>query len=170
MTKEAAALRNKRIIGAILVIGVLFAVGKEVYTTFVLKDKINVAQTENKKLKGEAEKLGNEVKKLQDESYIGSYISGSIYATDDNSQVIIVSDDEKESATKDKKTKEAPDHKNKILFGVGALVALAIIFIAGTRIYKSRALKNKASAAQEKKSEQSKPVEKVGNGLRQTPE
>ncbi|MDL2211310.1 septum formation initiator family protein [Erysipelotrichaceae bacterium OttesenSCG-928-M19] len=92
--KKSNATRNIRLIAAVVAIVLLVNIGLEVYSTIKTKYDISVAQKENTQLKEEAENLKNEVAKLKDESYIQSYVSGTIFSTEKGTTIYVLPEDE----------------------------------------------------------------------------
>lgn len=91
--KKNKSARNIRIIGLVLVMFMVVNIGLEVYNTIRTKYEISVAQKENNELKKEAEKLSNEVTKLKDDSYIQSYVSGTIFSTEKGTTIYVLPKD-----------------------------------------------------------------------------
>ena len=91
--KTKKATRNLRIIGLGIILFMLFNIGVEVYHTFKTKYDITVAQKENDKLKKESENLKNEVAKLKDNNYLQSYVSGTIFSTEQGTTIYVLPED-----------------------------------------------------------------------------
>ncbi|MDF9867703.1 cell division protein FtsB [Bacilli bacterium PM5-3] len=94
MNKRKSA-RYIRIIGIVISVIFLAMIVNEVYTTINLKYNISLAESENQELKKESEKLQNEVKKLKDENYIQTYVSGTIFSTEKGTSIYVLPEDEK---------------------------------------------------------------------------
>jgi len=93
--KNKTAKRNIRLIGFVLAIVMIIAIGRELYDTISINYRISVAQAENEQLAKESERLQNEVKKLQDDNYIQSYVSGTIFSTEKGTSIYVLPEDEK---------------------------------------------------------------------------
>lgn len=94
MNKKKKQLNILRLIILIVIIFMVFNVGFEVFNTFANKHKISTAKIENEKLKSEAKELENRIVKLNDDKYIQSYVSGTLFSTDKGTTVYVIPKEE----------------------------------------------------------------------------
>lgn len=91
--QKKKSVNKLRVVGLVFAFGMIFSIGNDVFKTFKTKYEISQAQSENDKLKQESQNLKNEVSKLKDDSYIQSYVSGTIFSTEKGTEVYILPKD-----------------------------------------------------------------------------
>lgn len=80
---------------AVIAVFIMVAnIGYEVFSTIRTTYSISQAKKEQAQLKGEETKLQNEVAKLNDEKYLQSYVSGTIFSTEKGTTIFILPDQE----------------------------------------------------------------------------
>lgn len=73
-----------------IVLGMTFSILSEIYSTISLTLNISQASSENLKLKEAQDELKKEVRKLKDNNYLQSYVSGKNFVTEKGSNVYIL--------------------------------------------------------------------------------
>ena len=88
--KNKAKIRYIRLIGLVFVVFMIFGIAREIYQTIRINHQINQAKQENKELLEEAIRLENEIKRLEDENFIQTYVSGTIFATGGGTTIYVL--------------------------------------------------------------------------------
>jgi len=91
--KKKQTLNKKSIIRiAMLAFSVymIFSIGSEVFRSARLYYNLSQTSKENERLIEETNRLNNEVLRLQDEDYIQSFVSGTIFQTREGTSVYIL--------------------------------------------------------------------------------
>lgn len=83
-----------RIIGLVIFVGMIGAIGYEVFSTVKTSYQISQAKEEQKELKSEKKALKKEISKLKDENYLQSYVSGTIFSTEQGATIFILPEQE----------------------------------------------------------------------------
>lgn len=93
MNKKIKQLNILRVMSLIIIVFMVVSIIFEVANTFSSKQKIEVAKIENDKLQKEAKELENRIVKLNDEKYIQSYVSGTLFSTEKGTTVYVMPKD-----------------------------------------------------------------------------
>lgn len=89
--RQKSILRILTLAFALFMIG---TIGFEIFSTIETNISISQAKKEQLALKEEEENLKNEVAKLNDEKYLQSYVSGTIFSTEKGTTIFILPDQE----------------------------------------------------------------------------
>jgi len=79
-----------RVIAVLIAVYIVGSVATELFRTARLYYSINQATTINQQLQEDTARLNNEVLRLQDEEYIQTFVSGTIFQTQEGTSIYIL--------------------------------------------------------------------------------